>query len=110
MAASHAAGYGCNGTVDWRTDHQPYYPPLVNDDGAADFAWDVAARVLGEDKVEGGPWGGAARALAAGLEQEAGRGGRGTRFGWKTRVRQFPGRRRRPAGPWAPSTPPLLPG
>ncbi|GBF94731.1 IAA-amino acid hydrolase-like [Raphidocelis subcapitata] len=51
MAASHAAGFGCNGTVDWRLDHQPYYPPLVNDDGAADFAWGVAARVLGEDQV-----------------------------------------------------------
>ncbi|KIY96289.1 hypothetical protein MNEG_11671 [Monoraphidium neglectum] len=51
MAASHAAGFGCNGTVDWRLDIQPYYPPLVNDDGAADFAWDVATRLLGASKV-----------------------------------------------------------
>lgn len=51
MVESHAASYGCNGTVDWRLDIQPYYPPLVNDDGAADFAWGVASRVLGNDKV-----------------------------------------------------------
>lgn len=47
LAASHAAGFGCNGTVDWRLDHQPYYPPLVNDAGAAGFAWEVAERTVG---------------------------------------------------------------
>lgn len=51
MVASHVAGFGCNGTVDWRLDVQPYYPPLVNDDGAADFTWGVATRLLGKDNV-----------------------------------------------------------
>jgi IAA-amino acid hydrolase len=61
MAASHAAGFGCNGTVDWRLDEQPYYPPVVNDDGAADFAWGVAERLFGPDKVGGGGRAGGAR-------------------------------------------------
>ena len=54
MAAAHAAGFGCNGTVDWRLGEQPYYPPLVNDDGAAGFAWDVATRTLGNGGGGGG--------------------------------------------------------
>ncbi|KAI8472795.1 MAG: hypothetical protein J3K34DRAFT_384117 [Monoraphidium minutum] len=51
MVSSHASSFGCNGTVDWRLDTQPYYPPLVNDDGAADFAWGVASKLLGSGKV-----------------------------------------------------------
>jgi hypothetical protein len=61
MAAAHSAGFGCNGTVDWRLGEQPYYPPLVNDDGAADFAWDVAARLLGAEKVGAALVGGSGR-------------------------------------------------
>lgn len=46
-----AAAYGCNGTINWRLNEQPYYPPTVNDDKAAAFAWDVASRLLGEEQV-----------------------------------------------------------
>lgn len=31
VATSVAKAHGCNATVDWRLDTQPYYPPTVND-------------------------------------------------------------------------------
>lgn len=41
MAPAVASGYGCNATVDWRLDEQPYYPPTVNDERMAEFAMQV---------------------------------------------------------------------
>jgi IAA-amino acid hydrolase len=51
MTASFVAGYRCTGTVDWHEELKPYYPPTVNDPGAAAFAMDVAKELLGESKV-----------------------------------------------------------
>eukprot|EP00879_Flechtneria_rotunda_P032778 GHRR01036123.1.p1 GENE.GHRR01036123.1~~GHRR01036123.1.p1 ORF type:complete len:154 (-),score=29.94 GHRR01036123.1:147-608(-) len=45
------AAFKCNGTVNWGLDHHPYYPPLVNDPGAAAFARTVASGVLGGTNV-----------------------------------------------------------
>ena len=61
MTASFVAGYRCNGTVDWhQEDGQPYYPPTVNDAGAAAFALEVAKDLLGENQVRKGEGGGMA--------------------------------------------------
>jgi metal-dependent amidase/aminoacylase/carboxypeptidase family protein len=57
MVAAVAAGYGCNVTVDWRQEEQPYYPPTVNDGAAAAFVRRVAEALLGDDAVRGG-WAG----------------------------------------------------
>jgi IAA-amino acid hydrolase len=51
MVASVAAGYRCNGTVDWHLEDHPYYPPTVNNPGAAAFVQEVASELLGSDKV-----------------------------------------------------------
>eukprot|EP00878_Enallax_costatus_P041075 GHUV01047536.1.p1 GENE.GHUV01047536.1~~GHUV01047536.1.p1 ORF type:complete len:305 (+),score=61.41 GHUV01047536.1:82-996(+) len=45
------SAYRCNGTVDWQLDKHPYYPPTVNDAGAAAFAQGVASQVLGAENV-----------------------------------------------------------
>ena len=45
------SAYKCNGTVDWQLDKHPYYPPTVNDAGAAAFARAVGAQVLGAENV-----------------------------------------------------------
>lgn len=51
MAPALAAAFGCNATIDWRLEEQPYYPPTVNDGGAAAFARRVAIDVLGSEQV-----------------------------------------------------------
>lgn len=48
--------YRCNGTVDWLLDEHPYYPPTVNDHGAASFARGVAGKILGIENVSGCTW------------------------------------------------------
>lgn len=48
------SGYRCNGTVDWQLEKHPYYPPTVNDAGAAAFVQQVAAGVLGAENVSAG--------------------------------------------------------
>ncbi|GFR48947.1 hypothetical protein Agub_g10961, partial [Astrephomene gubernaculifera] len=52
MAPAVASGYGCNATVDWRLDEQPYYPPTVNDERMANFAMQTAASLLGPAQVQ----------------------------------------------------------
>ncbi|KAG2490995.1 hypothetical protein HYH03_010667 [Edaphochlamys debaryana] len=51
MSPAVAAAYGCNATVDWRLDEQPYYPPTVNDEKAAAFAMQAGASLLGAEQV-----------------------------------------------------------
>eukprot|EP00882_Tetradesmus_deserticola_P016803 GHRQ01017967.1.p1 GENE.GHRQ01017967.1~~GHRQ01017967.1.p1 ORF type:complete len:233 (+),score=107.26 GHRQ01017967.1:53-700(+) len=45
------SAFRCNGSVDWQLEHHPYYPPTVNDAGAAAFAREVAGEVLGSENV-----------------------------------------------------------
>ncbi|EFJ47428.1 hypothetical protein VOLCADRAFT_81528 [Volvox carteri f. nagariensis] len=52
MAPAVVAGYGCNATVDWRLEEQPYYPPTVNDERMATFALQTAATLLGTDQSQ----------------------------------------------------------
>ncbi|KAL6753953.1 hypothetical protein V8C86DRAFT_2714039 [Haematococcus lacustris] len=46
-----AQGYGCSAEVDWRQDQQPYYPPTVNDAAVERVTQQMAAKLLGADKV-----------------------------------------------------------
>ena len=39
-----AASYGCSAKTDWHLDTNPYYPALVNDKAAHEFASSVAVR------------------------------------------------------------------
>ncbi|KAF6258480.1 hypothetical protein COO60DRAFT_1518753 [Scenedesmus sp. NREL 46B-D3] len=45
------SAFRCKGSVDWQLEHHPYYPPTVNDAGAAAFARKVAGQVLGSENV-----------------------------------------------------------
>uniref|UniRef100_A0A383VWA3 Peptidase M20 dimerisation domain-containing protein n=1 Tax=Tetradesmus obliquus TaxID=3088 RepID=A0A383VWA3_TETOB len=45
------SAFRCNGSVDWQLEHHPYYPPTVNDAGAAAFARGVAGSLLGSENV-----------------------------------------------------------
>eukprot|EP00197_Chlamydomonas_leiostraca_P009534 CAMPEP_0202861742 /NCGR_PEP_ID=MMETSP1391-20130828/3038_1 /ASSEMBLY_ACC=CAM_ASM_000867 /TAXON_ID=1034604 /ORGANISM="Chlamydomonas leiostraca, Strain SAG 11-49" /LENGTH=420 /DNA_ID=CAMNT_0049541175 /DNA_START=19 /DNA_END=1281 /DNA_ORIENTATION=- len=49
LTTSVAAGYGCNVSVDWRLQEQPYYPPTVNDAATVAFTNEVVAKLLGAD-------------------------------------------------------------
>lgn len=71
MVASVAAGYRCNGTVDWHLEDHPYYPPTVNNPGAAAFVQEVATELLGSDKV--GSTKGGQRAMAGYLRRDCDR-------------------------------------
>jgi len=51
MSASVASAYGCTAQVDWMQETDPYYPPVVNDPRAAQFAASVAAGLFGTEKV-----------------------------------------------------------
>lgn len=51
MVPAVVAAYRCNGTVDWLEEEHPYYPPTVNDAGAAEFAKGVAGKLLGAKNV-----------------------------------------------------------
>ena len=44
MVELQAAAFGCKADIDWVEDTQPYYPPLVNDKHAYQFAVDVGQR------------------------------------------------------------------
>mmetsp|Transcript_15881 Transcript_15881/g.34266 ORF Transcript_15881/g.34266 Transcript_15881/m.34266 type:complete len:466 (+) Transcript_15881:146-1543(+) len=52
VVATQAAVHGCSGEVDFREDKEPYFPPLVNDPDATDFARSVAKKVFGEHNVK----------------------------------------------------------
>ncbi|KAG1672050.1 hypothetical protein FOA52_008926 [Chlamydomonas sp. UWO 241] len=41
-----ASGFGCTGSVDWRLDEQPLYPPVVNDPATAKFTGEVAEELF----------------------------------------------------------------
>jgi hypothetical protein len=51
MVPAVVGAYQCNGTVDWLEEEHPYYPPTVNDPGAAEFAKGVVGRLLGASNV-----------------------------------------------------------
>jgi hypothetical protein len=51
MVPTLAAAYGCNATVDWRLEEQPYYPPTVNDEKSVAFTREIAEQLLGADKA-----------------------------------------------------------
>jgi len=51
MVPAVVGAYRCNGTVDWLEEEHPYYPPTVNDAGAAEFAKGVAGKLLGAKNV-----------------------------------------------------------
>lgn len=46
IVAGVAAAHGCTAEVDWMQEVLPYYPPVVNDPEAYQFAMDVAARLV----------------------------------------------------------------
>lgn len=56
MVPAIVGGYQCNGTVDWLEEEHPYYPPTVNDPGAAEFAKSVVGQLLGKSNVSGALW------------------------------------------------------
>lgn len=51
MVPAVVGAYQCNGTVDWLEEEHPYYPPTVNDPGAAEFAKGVVGQLLGRSNV-----------------------------------------------------------
>lgn len=51
VVPSVVAAYRCNGTVDWQLEKHPYYPPTVNDAGAAAFAHNITSQLLGSANV-----------------------------------------------------------
>lgn len=51
VISSQAQVHGCSGEVDFREEIEPYFPPLINDPDATDFARSVAKRVFGESHV-----------------------------------------------------------
>lgn len=51
MVPAVVGAYQCNGTVDWLEEEHPYYPPTVNDPGAAEFAKAVIGQLLGTSNV-----------------------------------------------------------
>jgi hypothetical protein len=53
MVPAVVGAYQCNGTVDWLEEEHPYYPPTVNDPGAAEFAKGVVGQLLGTSNVSG---------------------------------------------------------
>jgi IAA-amino acid hydrolase len=53
MVPAVVGAYQCNGTVDWLEEEHPYYPPTVNDPGAAEFAKGVVGKLLGKGNVSG---------------------------------------------------------
>jgi hypothetical protein len=53
MVPAVVGAYQCNGTVDWLEAEHPYYPPTVNDPGAAEFAKGVVGQLLGASNVSG---------------------------------------------------------
>lgn len=51
MVPAVVGAYQCSGTVDWLEEEHPYYPPTVNDPGAAEFAKGVVGQLLGKSNV-----------------------------------------------------------
>ena len=51
LVMSQVKSFGCAAEVDWMEESHPYYPPLVNDAGMADFVADTAEVVFGSEQV-----------------------------------------------------------
>ena len=44
VVSQQSASFGCKAEIDWVEDRQPYYPPLINDEAAYQFAVGVGQR------------------------------------------------------------------
>ena len=51
VISATALAHGCTSEVDWMEKIHPYYPPLVNDQWAANFMSTVAGELLGNENI-----------------------------------------------------------
>lgn len=51
LVQSQVKSFGCLAEVDWMQESHPYYPPLVNDAGMADFVADTAESLFGAKNI-----------------------------------------------------------
>lgn len=51
VVATQALVFGCIGSIDFREEVEPYFPPLINDEKTTEFAVGVASRIFGPERV-----------------------------------------------------------